>query len=251
MIKTVLFCPQDLEYSLLQWNCHFKHRETEDQGRGNMLGHSQIRFPYSFQPEHRSRTHGEIKISASCYSSIVLYGEISLTFVFLEGQIIQQNAAAETALWRKCCVTSIVFSLHLLGTWQERTSRRWKDEAGSYFYSNPKYWSAYGCHPQRRKCPPVCESGSPAMEMMVGCRYTAHFLWKGNNCSSTVVPGLVRKAILWDGLPTAVGGLMFANCVLSIHLFTYTSQISKVPITTISYMNMKSFAGIIVPLRGL
>lgn len=120
MIKTVLFCPQDLEYSLLQWNCHFKHRETEDQGRGNMLGHSQIRFPYSFQPEHRSRTHGEIKISASCYSSIVLYGEISLTFVFLEGQIIQQNAAAETALWRKCCVTSIVFSLHLLGTWQER-----------------------------------------------------------------------------------------------------------------------------------
>lgn len=169
----------------------------------------------------------------------------------LEGQLIQQKAAAETALWRNYCVTSVVFSPHLLDTWQEKEQAGGKDEVGSYFYSNPEFWSAWGCHPQRKNCPPICGSGSPAVEMMAGCRNKGDFLWKGNNCSGTTVPGLVRKAILPHGLPTAVGGLMFANCVLSIHLFTYTSQISKVPITTISYRNTKSFAGITVPLRGL
>lgn len=43
-------------------------RETEDQGRGPELGHSQITTLGGFQPERRDRIEGEIQrqISAAC-----------------------------------------------------------------------------------------------------------------------------------------------------------------------------------------
>lgn len=123
-------------------------------------------------------------------------------------------------------VVSVAVSPQLPGSSQETKQAGGKDEVESYFHWNPKYLSAQGYHLPRQKCPPVCVSGSPAVETMVDSAviiktfFNFFFLWKGNNCSNTTVPGLVKKAILPHCLPTAVGGLMFANCVLSIHLLT-------------------------------
>lgn len=54
-----------------------------------------------------------------------------------------------------------------------------------------------------------------------------------------MVPALVKRAILPHCLPTAVGGINVCK-LFGVNSLTQTSQISKVPIMNMSYLNTES-----------